>query len=70
VRRSLTDFRLAWDALTLALAGRAKVIVDADRLPGRRQLLLFDPEQFTPPMLPREATPPRGTVESPPEKDR
>jgi regulator of protease activity HflC (stomatin/prohibitin superfamily) len=49
VRRSLTDFRLAWDALAAALAGRAKVIVDAERLPGRRQLLLFDPQQFAPP---------------------
>jgi Cu+-exporting ATPase len=53
IRRSLTDFRLAWDALAQALAGRSKVIVDTDRLPGRRQLLLFDPEQFTPPALPR-----------------
>jgi Cu+-exporting ATPase len=43
VRRSLTEFRLTWDALATVLGGRAKVIVDADRTPGRRQLLLFDP---------------------------
>ena len=42
-RRSLTEFRLAWEALAAALGGRAKVIVDMDHLPGRRQLLLFDP---------------------------
>jgi Cu+-exporting ATPase len=60
VRRSLTDFRLAWDALAAALGGRPKVIVDADRLPGRRQLLLFDPEQFAPPVIQ-----PRGPRPSP-----
>jgi hypothetical protein len=48
VRRSLTEFRLAWDALTTALGGRAKVIVDVDRIPGRRQLLLYDPGPLPP----------------------
>src|SRR5262249_32191392 len=43
---TLTDFRLYWDALAQALAGREKILVDADKVPGRRQLLLFDPEQF------------------------
>jgi Cu+-exporting ATPase len=51
-RRSLTEFRLAWDALAVALGGRAKVIVDADRVPGRRQLLLYDPGPL-PPVAPR-----------------
>ena len=51
-RRSLTEFRLAWDALATALGGRAKVIVDADRIPGRRQLLLYDPGSL-PPVAPR-----------------
>jgi hypothetical protein len=41
---ALNDFRLFWDAVSQALAGRDKVIVDAEKLPGRRQLLLFDPE--------------------------
>jgi Cu+-exporting ATPase len=50
VRRSLTEFRLAWDALTTAFGGRAKVIVDADRVPGRRQLLLYDPGPLPPPV--------------------
>jgi regulator of protease activity HflC (stomatin/prohibitin superfamily) len=47
---ALTDFRLFWDALGLALAGREKVILDADRVPGRRQLLLFDPDKFRVPV--------------------
>jgi Cu+-exporting ATPase len=55
VRRTLIDSRLAWATLTAVLSGRDKVIVDAERVPGRRQLLLFDPEQLRPPpvILPR-----------------
>jgi Cu+-exporting ATPase len=51
---ALTDFRLFWDSLGQALAGRDKLIVDADKVPGRRHLLLFDPSQFAipVPMLP------------------
>jgi hypothetical protein len=51
VHRVLIDSRLAWAALTAVLSGRDKVIVDADRVPGRRQLLLFDPEQLRPPVI-------------------
>jgi P-type Cu+ transporter len=43
---ALTEFRLLWDALGQALAGRDKLIVDAEKLPGRRHLLLLDPNQF------------------------
>jgi hypothetical protein len=50
VRRSLTEFRLAWDALAVSLGGRTKVIVDIDRIPGRRQLLLYDPGSLPPPV--------------------
>ena len=53
VRRSLIDARLAWDAIGRALADRPKVIVDADKIPGRRQLLLFDPEMVPPVVLPQ-----------------
>jgi P-type Cu+ transporter len=52
-RRSLTEFRLAWEALSLALSGRAKIIVDVDRIPGRRQLLMYDPGPLPPPVGPR-----------------
>ena len=61
---TLTDFRLFWNGLTRALRGREKVLIDADKVPGRRQLLLFDPEQFripVPLLLPgdRDGLPPR-----------
>jgi len=46
----LTDFRLYWDALGQALSGRPKIIIDADKVPGRRQLLLFDPDQLRVPV--------------------
>jgi regulator of protease activity HflC (stomatin/prohibitin superfamily) len=41
---AVTDFRLLWDALGEALAGRDKVVVDAEKVPGRRNLwfLPFD----------------------------
>ena len=52
-RRAVADSRLSWEALTQALRGREKIIVDAERLPGRRQLLLVDPELFRlpPPLM-------------------
>lgn len=46
----LTDFRLTWQVVIRILGGRDKVIVDADRLPGRRHLLLFDPDTFRVPV--------------------
>jgi hypothetical protein len=58
---TLTDFRLYWDALTKVLAGREKVLIDADKVPGRRHLLLLDPDQLRPTMpilMPSER--PRG----------
>jgi Cu+-exporting ATPase len=48
---ALTDFRLFWDALAQALAGRDKIIIDADGVPGRRNLLLLDPESWRIPSL-------------------
>lgn len=60
LQAALTDFRLYWDALAQALMGREKVIVDADKVPGRRHLLLIDPEQFRFPFpfaLPRAGSP-------------
>ena len=49
-QKTLTDFRLFWDALTRALAGREKIIIDADQVPGKRHLWLVDPEQFRMPL--------------------
>jgi Cu+-exporting ATPase len=59
---ALTDFRLFWDALGKALNGREKLIIDADKVPGRRQLLLFDPDKFkipVPVMIPDRGGPAR-----------
>jgi hypothetical protein len=39
---ALNDFRLFWDALGNALKSRDTVIIDADKVPGRRHLFLFD----------------------------
>jgi Cu+-exporting ATPase len=58
---ALTDFRIYWDALAQTLAGHEKVIIDADKVPGRRHLLLLDPEQFRIPYpiaVPREGNVP------------
>jgi P-type Cu+ transporter len=57
----LTDFRLYWNAITQALSGREKVLIDSDRVPGRRNLLLFDPEPFRASiLLPAATERPRG----------
>ncbi len=53
-RRQLTDFRLSLDAVTLVLAGRDKILIDAATLPGKRHILLMDPET---PRLPGVAFP-------------
>jgi regulator of protease activity HflC (stomatin/prohibitin superfamily) len=50
-RRYLTDFRLAWEAIVGVLRTRDKIIIDADRLPGRRHLFLIDPDLIRPAML-------------------
>jgi Cu+-exporting ATPase len=44
----LTDFRLYWDALSAALTNRDKIVIDTDRMPGRRSLWLIPFEQFRP----------------------
>jgi Cu+-exporting ATPase len=57
---TLTDFRLFWDALSDALAGRSKILIDADKVPGKRHLMLFDPELFRIPIIPLDRAPMRG----------
>jgi regulator of protease activity HflC (stomatin/prohibitin superfamily) len=61
LQSKLTDFRLYWNALGKALTGREKIIIDADHVPGKRHLLLFDPEQWRVPaplLTPSERTSP------------
>jgi Cu+-exporting ATPase len=67
LQASLTDFRLFWDNLGRALTGRELVLIDADKVPGRRHLWLVDPDQIRPPavlMLPREGPPQRSGLKS------
>ena len=71
MQATLTDFRLYWDALAQALVGREKIIIDADQVPGRRHLLLIDPEQLRSPFagaILREGNPssPRPARSEPP----
>jgi len=47
----LIDFRLTWMTMAETLSQRDKVFIDADKLPGRRTLLLFGPDQLTPPPI-------------------
>jgi Cu+-exporting ATPase len=68
---ALTDFRLFWDTLGRALSGRELVLIDSEKVPGRRHLLLVDPDQIRPPavlMMPREGTPERSSF-APKQKD-
>ncbi|HEV3146346.1 MAG TPA: cation-translocating P-type ATPase family protein [Gemmataceae bacterium] len=51
IQAFLVDFRLTWMALAETLSQRDKVFIDADKLPGRRTLLLFGPDQLTPPPI-------------------
>jgi regulator of protease activity HflC (stomatin/prohibitin superfamily) len=60
---ALTDFRLYWESLAEALAGRPKVLVDADKLPARRSLWLVPFEPAVPPPLP--ARPRRPAADEP-----
>jgi Cu+-exporting ATPase len=50
-RTAVADFRLFWDALGAALKDRDKILIDAEKISGQRQLLLFDPKEAGLPML-------------------
>jgi Cu+-exporting ATPase len=59
-RRFLTDLRLSLDAVVQVLRGRDKILIDAADIPGKRHLLLMDPET---PRLPPNVLTPRGPAE-------
>jgi Cu+-exporting ATPase len=50
-RAAVADFRLFWDALSAALKDRDKILIDAEKISGQRQLLLFDPKEAGLPLL-------------------
>lgn len=61
VQGALTDFRIYWDSVARALSGRELILIDSDKIQGRRQLFLFDPEQLrvpAPMLLPSDRNPP------------
>ena len=58
---ALADFRLLWDSLGQALAGRDKIVIDAEGVRGRRNLWLFPPEWMR---LPAPARPARNEPEA------
>ncbi len=49
-QQMLMDFRAYWEALSAALANREKIIIDADKVPGRRNLWLVPLGPFGFPM--------------------
>ena len=52
LQATLTDFRIYWETVGTALLGRDIVLIDADKIHGMRNLMLFDPEVFrAPPAL-------------------
>jgi P-type Cu+ transporter len=46
----LVDFRLYWDAVGKSLSGREMLLIDSDKVVGKRNLMLFDPELFKVPV--------------------
>ena len=44
LQAGLTDFRIFWETVSQALKGRDLLLIDAERVPGQRNLMLFDPE--------------------------
>lgn len=73
LQAALTDFRHYWDSLAQALTGRELILIDADKLLGRRQLMLFDPDQLrvpAPMFLPQDRNPPPRGPFLPPGQDR
>jgi Cu+-exporting ATPase len=50
VQAGLVDYRLYWESVSKALAGRELILIDSDKIGVRRNLMLFDPEQFRIPL--------------------
>jgi hypothetical protein len=61
-QEALVDFRLYWESLTAALAGRPKMLIDSDKVPTRRSLWLvpFEPAPYPVPPRGRRQEPEKG----------
>jgi P-type Cu+ transporter len=64
MQAALTDFRISLDAIAKALTERELILIDSDKISGRMNLMLFDPEMLRFPFLiPQKnlpKTPPRS----------
>jgi regulator of protease activity HflC (stomatin/prohibitin superfamily) len=66
VRAALVDFARYWETISGALAGREKVVIDADKVPGRTHLWLVPIEPFGFPFSPAMMMPqPKPSREEP-----
>ena len=57
-KQGLVDYRHYWNSATKALSGRDLLLIDSDKVKGRRSLMLFDPDVFRVPfpvMMPQGA---------------
>jgi hypothetical protein len=68
-QQAVNDFRLLWDMLGQTLSGRDKVVIDTEKVPGRRNLWFLPLDLLRQPALlaPERSTrrPPRGEAEEP-----
>ncbi len=55
--RAFADSLLKLDAWVAGLAGRPKMVIDAAEVPGRRQVILYDPAAGPAPLVPSAPTP-------------
>jgi hypothetical protein len=43
---ALVNVRIFWDSISSVLTGRELILIDSDKIGGRLNLMLFDPEQL------------------------
>ena len=48
--RELVDFQVYWNSVSKSLSGRELLLIDSDKVGVKRNLMLFDPEQFRVPV--------------------
>ena len=68
LQAALVDFRLSWEVISKALTGRELLLIDSDKIGGRLNLMLFDPEQFRVPFLVPPWMAPKKMLQDPEER--